>query len=333
MQGGPFLHEILDWLPEWWHRHHRDNPLPTPSPAPLVGPNPPAMLDYLTAALPGLGTMLANGPDPTAPPQIKDSGVGICVIASDLHLCSLRSWNAGGSYVPSVADALAVYCPLTGYMLGDPSTDQGTDPSALIQYRLGQGATAPVSYPDGSMLVAAIPVDATNKAALQQALWMGVGLFSWAELPNAWESEEDGGDTWDAAGAPNPQSGHGFPEVSYDDDGMPIDTWGEVQPPIKLTYAGAAQYLVPGAGGGCFVLLDADCISKASGLAPSGFPLGQLEQYLQAAQTIQAARVNGHAGLLASGALELAALARKVGREEGAIKAWLQHGFSLDKGL
>ena len=161
----------------------------------IVGtvPTPPSSVDYLTPAKAALATMLGNGPDSTLPEGVDP--VGDCVIAEDLHLAAERACNAGAPWVPTTADALAAYSAVTGYVQGDASTDQGTDPLALVAWRKAGNA-----YPDGSVLLDAISVDATNETGLQQAIWLATGCFAWASLPDGWESEEDGGDVWDVDG-------------------------------------------------------------------------------------------------------------------------------------
>ena len=233
-------------------------------------PTAPTSVDYITPALPALSTMLGNGPDPANPPACPN-GVGDCVIAEDLHLAAMRACNAGAPWVPTTAQALAEYSAVTGFVATDPTTDQGTDPMALVTYRKAGNA-----YPDGSKLLDARLVEADNKPALQLAIWLAVGCFAWASLPDEWESQEDGGDVWDVAGAPNPNNGHGFGLASYDENFLYLAEWGEANPPVKMTYAAAAKYLVTSAGGGVLALLDDDMVNRVTGLCPAGMNLATL---------------------------------------------------------
>ena len=309
LHSGPYLHELV-----------RDAQTGAP-------PAPPGTLDYLEKALPGLRPLLANGPDDTAPDGAKQ-GVGDCVCAADLHLCSLRSLNAGGSYVPTAAEAVDLYSCVAGYRIGVDATDQGTDPSDLIAYRL-----AGHPYPDGSKLLAAVPVDATSRTALMQATWLGVGLLCWADMPDAWESAEDEGDTWDVAGASNPNNGHGVAGLCYPDGpGLYLDTWGEVDPPIILTWAAAAKYLVPSAGGGCVAMLDADCLDSITGKCPAGYDLTTLRQYLGAVQAAASASPGSPSSEVDRIRAALVDFARTLGHEEERIVRWLGHFFQSTEG-
>jgi hypothetical protein len=234
-------------------------------------PPTPAVTNYAAAAAVALTTMLGNGPDPTLPPGVGP--VGDCVIAEDLHLDGLRTANAGAPWIPTTAITLAEYSAVTNYNPADPSTDQGTDPMALLTYR----ATMP--YASGAKLLGAPAVDATSSSNLTQAIWLATGCFAFASLPDAWESEEDAGDTWDVAGDPNPSNGHGFCLVDIDvaNGRVLVCTWGEL---VWLTFAAGAKYLIPSAGGGVFAMLVEDSISSISGKAGNGLELAALKAYL-----------------------------------------------------
>ena len=281
-------------------KHHHVGTVKTPTPEAMAAftaskgghlhqvlgtlPTPPASVDYITPAKDALATMLGNGPDSTLPMRTDGTPVqpvGDCVIAEDLHLSASRACNAGAPWVPTTAEALAAYSAVTQFdpnapLAADGSnpTDQGTDPLALVAWRKAGNA-----YPDGSTLLDAVTVDATSQSALQQAIWLGVGCFAWASLPDAWESEEDGGDVWDVAGDPNPQNGHGFGLACYDDH-VELTEWGEDAPPVKMTYVAAAKYLVPSAGGGVLAFIDSNFLNSVTGKCPAGYDLSTVKAYL-----------------------------------------------------
>jgi hypothetical protein len=239
-------------------------------------PAAPPSVDYITPALAALSTMLGNGPDPTLPPG--QPPVGDCVIAEDLHLAAMRACNAGTPWVPTTAQALAAYGAITGFVIGNSATDQGTDPlGQLIPYR-----TAGNPYPDGSTILAAIAVDASNADSLKKAIWLADGVIMWASLPDEWESEEAGGDVWRVVGPPNPNSGHGFAGASYGgaNGNILLSEWGEANPPVELTFDAAAKYCIPSAGGGCAALLGSNIIASVTGKCPAGFDLTTLTAYL-----------------------------------------------------
>ena len=203
------------------------------------GPTPPASVDYITPAKAALATMLAN------------DRLGDCVIAEDLHLAAMRAAVAGAPWEPTDDQAISTYSAVTGYTPSDPSTDQGTDPLAMVRWRLAN------PYPDGTKLLDARLVDGSSLLGTQQAVWLATGCLGWASLPDACESEEGAGDIWDAAGPPNPDNGHGFGLCCYVTVGgqvrFRITTWGEE---IDCTPAFVAKYMVQSAGGGLLALID-----------------------------------------------------------------------------
>lgn len=223
----------------------------------LFGPSLPAApetVDYLAANPAAQATMLGN------------DVVGCCGWSADLHLAASRSANAGQLWTPTTDEAIAGYTS-TGYVVGDPSTDKGTVPSQLLAYR----RTHP--YPDSSVLTGSAPIDATDATKLRQGLWLATGALAWACLPDAWESDEDAGAVWDVAGPPVPRHGHAFALLDYTAIGPRIVTWGEI---VQLTWAAAARYLTPTAGGGVVALLDVDAVSTITGRTPSGYDLSGL---------------------------------------------------------
>lgn len=248
----------------WWHN------LFGPRGAIGEGPTPPETLD-LSAYTPGaLATMLGNGRDAANPDVVP---VGDCVVAADLHLAAARSSAAGQPWTPTTEQALTTYSAVTGYVRGDAATDQGTDPLALLAWRVAGN-----TYPDGSALLEGLLVDAADRTRLQQGIWLPSGAMAWASLPDEWESEEDAGDVWDVAGDPNPDSGHGFGLVGYDAVGPIVSTWGEL---VHMTWAAAAKYLLTTAGGGVLAPLDSDALSRVTGLCPAGYDLARLQAYLE----------------------------------------------------
>lgn len=256
------------WLKARGFFHELVERVTDPSGAPLAHP---ATLDLVTPCLACLSTMLGNGPDPANPPLFPN-GVGCCVLADDNHLAAMRATLAGAPYTPTTAQNLADYGACTGFSPTDANSDQGTDPIAWLKWRLG-GAP----YPDGSKLLDARLVDVSNDALHQQAIWLADGIAYWASLPDGVESEENGGDTWDVCGPPNPDNGHGFGGGGYDAVGVPAIEWGEENPPIKLTYAFIKKYCIPSAGGGAVALLGSNAFASISGKCPAGYDLSGLE--------------------------------------------------------
>jgi hypothetical protein len=88
--------------------------------------------------------MYANGPDPNAPAAISSTGVGDCTCAGIGHF--LAAVSAFSGLVPGGAmftdDAiLGMYSAISGYQLGNNSTDTGCMLQAVAQYMVNTGLT------------------------------------------------------------------------------------------------------------------------------------------------------------------------------------------------
>ena len=84
---------------------------------------------------------------------------------------------------------------------------------------------------------------------------------------------------WDVDGPPNPENGHGFGLAAYDTH-IELTEWGIDSPPIKMTYAAAAKYLVPSAGGGVLAFIDSNFLNSVTGKCPAGYDLSTVKAYL-----------------------------------------------------
>jgi hypothetical protein len=78
--------------------------------------------------------MFGNGPDPTVAPGFQ--GAGDCVDAGACEETHLIEHAAGRAMAPLTGkEAIAMYSAVTGYVLDDPSTDQGSDVRSTLAWR------------------------------------------------------------------------------------------------------------------------------------------------------------------------------------------------------
>lgn len=213
--------------------------------------------------------------------DIEGNGTyGDCVEAEDAHAIAVVTGNANTLFTYTAAMTLADYSAMTGFNASDPSTDQGTDPIAALNYRVTTG------YADGSRDVGWALVDASNQALVKYAvatfgtvkMWFGVPDSIVQSPPNA------SGFVWDvAAGAPDQNNGHcigscGFNVtkvlvVGVTAQGLLVYTWGMLG---IVTWAAVAAWFVPSAGGGMAVRVSRDWVSKATGSTPAGLNLAAM---------------------------------------------------------
>ncbi len=216
-----------------------------------LGIAPPESLDLTKPALASLRNIDQN------------DKLGDCVIAGGYHIVGTATGNAGKLYSATPADIIADYGAIGGYVVGDPSTDQGCDLQTAMNYWVQKG------FRNGTKLAGWLAVDPTNKTEIQQILYLFENAFLGIELPDAWISPFPSGDsfTWDLA-TPDPNNGHCVVGVGYTPKGMTIDTWGMFG---TLTWNAIANLCASKDGGEIYVLLTPDMIAKASAKSPAGF--------------------------------------------------------------
>lgn len=213
---------------------------------------------------------------------------GDCVEAEEAHFLAVVTANAKILYAYVTAAVLAMYSALTGYVIGDATTDQGTNPLDCLDYFTKN------AYADGSTNLGYVLVDGRNQTEIQQAIaWFG-NLKMWCCLPSAYTSPlpARNGFVWDVA-PPNMQQGHCFGGYGYiakgdapeavkvlgcNALGVIIATWGLVG---TMTWAAVAALCVPENGGGLATRLSRDWI-EANGSTPFGETADQVEAALRA---------------------------------------------------
>ena len=189
---------------------------------------------------------------------------GNCVIASRYHGVGVATGNAGDQFIATGAEIVADYSAISGYVPGDPSTDQGTDETTAQNYWLKHG------FANGVKPLSAIAIDATNRTEVETALWLFEGADICMELPDAWINPFPSADgfVWDVS-SPDDNNGHCIQAVGYDSHGLIIDTWALFG---TLTWAALAALAVPAAPayGSIYVTLTPDLLSKGQSKVPAG---------------------------------------------------------------
>jgi hypothetical protein len=207
-------------------------------------------------------------------PMYGNDTIGDCVEAAAGH--GIQIWN---SYVspsapaPTEAQIIAAYSGCTGYVPGQPSTDQGTDMLSFMNYWRKTGVA-------GNKILAFMALTPGDLTELEQATWM----FGFTMVGLAMPTIAQGEDAWII---PNPKKpyyppgkgwgswgGHCVPVGMYDlvpDFGL--ITWGEellMAPNFYQRYNDES-----------YAVLSQAWI-EASGQAPSNFNLSALEAALAA---------------------------------------------------
>ena len=223
----------------------------------LVAPPPPA-ISYQGPAASALAEMYGN------------NQLGDCVIAGGYHALGVWTGNSSGNpFVADPAQVLADYEAIGGYVPGQPATDGGCDQATAFQYWMGLNGGK--GFADGSILAGYGSLDGTNRNQIESAIFAFESCTFGVSLPDEWVSQIgtlQPGFTWDVAGDADPESGHDFIGVGYNERGVVICTWGMIG---LVTWAAVAKYAVPSAAGGAlYSLLSSEQIARGQVAAPNG---------------------------------------------------------------
>lgn len=152
--------------------------------------------------------MLGNGPGPDNPPQIPD-GVGDCAICGPEHQIMLHCRESSTPVTFSTTTTIKNYSEVTGYVLGDESTDNGTAIDAMAQHWLNTGF-----LDDNGNRHKVVAVVDLNPGDLRE-LWVAMYLFQSVglgfDLPDTAEDQTAHGQPWDVVPGARSLGGHYVP--------------------------------------------------------------------------------------------------------------------------
>jgi len=172
--------------------------------------------------------MLGNGPDDTVEPGFQ--GAGDCVWAGAAHehrLINKLVHKLDVSF--SGKNVIADYSAATGYVLDDPSTDNGSDVHQALDYRrkIGIGDANGTRHKIGAY----VSLDPKNWQHLEQAAYIFGAVGIGFEFPKSAMDQFNAGGPWDyVAGSPI-EGGHYVPTVGsvHAADQATAITWAKRQ--------------------------------------------------------------------------------------------------------
>lgn len=199
--------------------------------------------------------------------MMRNDEFGCCTCSSFGHL--FQQWSVYGRRVWSPTDAavLELYSRVNG------GTDDGAAMlDVLNEMRkvgiLEQDPAHPlVATPYWNKIHAFVAVDPTNKDQLKTGHFLFGGVYLGANLPVSAQGQK----VWDVgegpAFSPGSWGGHCMSVIDYDDKGLTVVTWGELQ---KMTWEWVARYCDE-----AYVILEEDYVG-ADNRSPQGFSLAKL---------------------------------------------------------
>lgn len=138
--------------------------------------------------------MLGNGPDDTVKPGFD--GAGDCVFASAAHQTMI--WNKvrhGHDVAFDGKSVIADYSAVTGYVIGDESTDQGTEIREALKYRKATGVRDKTGA--RHKIVGYVQFEATNWEHLVRGAYVFGAIEIGFQFPASAFDQLDAGEIWD----------------------------------------------------------------------------------------------------------------------------------------
>lgn len=212
--------------------------------------------------------MLGNGPDDSVAPGF--SGAGDCVFAGADHETMMWTAEVGPPAIFSGSCAISDYSAVTGYKIGDPSTDQGTVVRDALKFRRGTGVID--AGKKRHKIGAYLGVEPGNLDSLQEALYLfgvvGLGI----QFPASAMDQFNAGKPWSVQAGSPIEGGHYIPLVARRGHYYEVVTWGRVQ---KVTASFLTKYCDE-----AWAILSPEMLKD--GKSPEGFDLAQLTKDLKA---------------------------------------------------
>ena len=202
--------------------------------------------------------------------MLGNDSVGDCVIAWMMHhAMGMKAVAQAGTPLSFTTDqALQTYSAITGYVPGDPSTDNGTDPDTAATYWQQTGLY-------GDKILGYVNLDITNQDLVKYAHYTFGGIGISLEVPDYIMNVPSGGSWSQTPGANTTiDGGHQIYAPGYGRQGWHIISWG-TDYTFNLDFW--SQYVQA-----AIAVVSTDWV-KASGVSPSGLNLQALLADLQAA--------------------------------------------------
>jgi hypothetical protein len=195
--------------------------------------------------------------------------LGDCTCAGLAHARQVITYNATGKMVTLPNEyVLKLYQQGCGYVLNDPSTDQGGNEQALLTYCHQNG----IPTPDGpDKILGFVEIDHAKIEDVKRTIAEAGFVYLGINIPNSWCSAPIGS-IWDVP-IGDIEGGHCIIGVGYDSNFIYVISWGYFWP---MTWTAFAQVCDE-----AYLVADKAWIA-ATGKTPFGMSLEQLESSMAA---------------------------------------------------
>lgn len=210
--------------------------------------------------------MYGNGPDPTVAPDFQ--GAGDCVFAGGAHETLLFNAEANNPVVFTGANVISDYSAVTGYVIGDPDSDQGTQTTMALDYRMNTGLIDKAG--NRHKIGAYVALEPGNYDMLLEAAYIFTAVGIGIQVPDSAMDQFSNGQPWSVVHGAQIEGGHYIPIVANRDN-LVIVTWGQTQQMTKQFYTKYCDE--------AYAILSTEMLKVGKSLL--GFDLPSLRSYLQ----------------------------------------------------
>lgn len=190
----------------------------------LTLPKPPANFGhgqiYKDGEAAGGWQMNGNGPDDTVAPGFQ--GAGDCVFACAAHTTRETNKIAGHTVTITGKESIADYSAVTGYRIGDDSTDNGTDMRQALKYRQKTGLLD--AHGNRHKIGAYVALEPGNLDQYYQACYLFSAVEIGFRFQQAQDSQFDSG-VWDFAPGSPVIGGHAIPGFGRNHSRASVVSW------------------------------------------------------------------------------------------------------------
>lgn len=216
--------------------------------------------------------MDGNGPDNSVRPGFH--GAGDCVFAGACH--ETQVWHKASGRISNPfngASAIHDYSAVTGYVIGDESTDKGTNVREALVYRKHTGITD--TYGGHHRIAAYVALEPGNMDHLIASMYLfgavGIGI----NFPSSAMDQFNKGRAWSVVRGSSIEGGHYIPLVARRSSAtLRCVTWGKVQAMTNSFYRTYCDE--------AWAILSPEAINAVSRKSAEGFDLSTLKRDLAA---------------------------------------------------
>lgn len=244
-------------------------------------PTAPNVIDYSTRIGKDSWGMMMNGPDPQAPAQIRNTGIGDCTFAEAGHDTMAQTLYGTGTMVTLPDSSLLKgYETVGGYVLGDPSTDNGCVIQDVLNYRRKTGladSAGNMHKISAFAQVSSVVGRNTDWNVLKQALYLFGSVDIGVNFPDSAMDQFNNGEPWSVVNGSPIDGGHCVTVQRWDqtvpNGYVKVVTWGQEQA-VRTSWW--TEYVEE-----AWVIITPDWLNSM-GESPTGLNMAQLQADLTA---------------------------------------------------